>query len=462
LFICVPGLKLDGHAYAAQAAERGASALVVERDVDTDIPKLFVKDARYAMAVIAAHLYGYPSNELKVIGVTGTNGKTTTTHLIERILTDCGFRTGLMGNNGIKFGGEIRDPEANRPGNTQESIDLQRIFRQMRDVGTEYCVMEVSSMGLHMGRVKGVDFRTALFTNLTQDHLDDHKTMENYKAAKGLFFSRLGNAFYADASANKFAVLNIDDPASDYYQALTSAQVISYGIEGDADIKATDVSITAQGTRFTVTAFNQTTDIQLKMVGKFNVYNALGAIAATLAEGIPLESIKKSLEGMQGVAGRVEIVDEGQDFLVLVDYAHTPDGLINVLSTIREFVEGRVITVFGCGGDRDRTKRPIMGNVAAQYSDYLYVTSDNPRSEDPQTILQDIVPGIKEQGWTEDRYETIVDRKKAIQSAIEKASPKDVVLIAGKGHETYQIIKGVNHSFDDRLVAREALRSMRK
>lgn len=458
LFICLQGHAFDGHHFAAQAVEQGAVALVVQQEVDAAAPKLVVKDTRYAMAVIACHFYGYPSHEMKLIGVTGTNGKTTTTHLIDQILTDRGHRTGLMGTIRMKIGEEFLEVK----NTTQDALDLQANFRKMVQLNTSYCIMEVSSHALEMGRVKGCRFRTAVFTNLTQDHLDYHKTMENYRAAKGLLFSRLGNSYDADGHAHKFAVLNADDPAAEYYGRLTSAQVITYGIHNAADIKASDVKITSNGTEFNVSTYAGEANFRLKMLGHFNVYNALGAIATTLLEGVTLAQIKNSLEGVSGVEGRVELVNGGQEFLVLVDYAHTPDGLENVLSTVREFARNKVLCVFGCGGDRDKTKRPVMGKIAAHYSDYLFVTSDNPRSEDPESILKDIEQGITEAGYDCGQYELIVSRREAIQKAVEMAGPDDVVLIAGKGHEPYQIIKGVTYDFDDRAVAKEAIRGILK
>jgi UDP-N-acetylmuramoyl-L-alanyl-D-glutamate--2,6-diaminopimelate ligase len=425
--------------------------------LEVDVPQLLVKNVRYAMAVIANHYYGYASRGLHVIGVTGTNGKTTTSHIIEHILNDQGFKMGLMGSLGMKIDNELYAYE----GNTQESPDLQRSFRQMKDAEVECCVMEVSSHGLQLGRVLGTHFRTAVFTNLTQDHLDFHLSMDHYKAAKGLLFSRLGNSFAPNPSEQKFAVLNADDSASEYFSEITPAQVITYGIDHKADIMASNITITSEGTQFHLSSFAGETEIKLKLIGEFNVYNALGAIAATLLEGVPLEQVKNSLEGMSIVPGRMEPVMEGQDFLVAVDYAHTPDGLENALTTIREFVQGHVITVFGCGGDRDRGKRPIMGKIAAQYSDYVYVTSDNPRTENPEHILLDIEPGLIEFGLPQHRYEMIADRRAAIKKAIEMASPNDVVLIAGKGHETYQIIGTIKTQFDDRDEARAAIRGLK-
>jgi UDP-N-acetylmuramoyl-L-alanyl-D-glutamate--2,6-diaminopimelate ligase len=455
LFLCIPGHTFDGHQFAAAAVERGAVALVVEHDVAADVPKLIVKDSRFAMAVISNYFYDYPSREMKVIGITGTNGKTTSTYLLEKIINDQGFVTGIMGNIEIKIGPEHIP---NRATNTQESLELQRILRQMAERGIDYCIMEVSSHGLALGRVNGCRFLMGIFTNLTQDHLDFHGTMDDYKAAKGLLFSRLGNEYSSGPNEQRFAVLNADDAASADFAKLTAAQVVTYGIDNEADVRAEQIRMTSQGTSFRCATFRGTVDFHLKLIGKFNVYNALGAIAAALLEGISLEAVKLSLESMESVDGRMEVVNEGQDFLVLVDYAHTPDGLENALSTVRQFAEGRILCVFGCGGDRDRTKRPLMGRVTARYSDYLYVTSDNPRTEDPGSILLDIEPGIKEAGFSKDGYELIVDRRAAIQKAIAEASPNDVVLIAGKGHETYQEIMGEKLDFDDRLIAKEAIR----
>lgn len=455
LFICVRGLAVDGHNFAEKAVELGAAALVVERELDLNVPMLVVKDCRAAMAVIANHFYGYPSEEMRVIGITGTNGKTTSAYIIESLLAGHDYRTGLMGTVQMKIGSETF-PTKNT---TQEALELQKNFRRMREVETDYCVMEVSSHALDLGRVKGTHFRTALFTNLTQDHLDYHKTMEQYQAAKGLLFSRLGNTFHADPAERSYAVLNADDPASAAFAKLTTAESVTYGFSESADVRAADIRITAKGTSFRLLTFRGEADVETRLIGKFNVYNALGAIAVALLEDIELDEIVRTLEAMQPVEGRMETVDEGQDFLVVVDYAHTPDGLENALAAVKEVAEGSVITVFGCGGDRDRTKRPKMGAIAGRYSDYVFVTSDNPRSEDPESILKDIEPGIIDTGFASDRYEMIADRRTAIQKAIEKASPKDVVLIAGKGHETYQLIKGATLHFDDREEARAALRS---
>ncbi len=458
LFICISGLVQDGHLFAEQAIAKGAVALVLEREIpEIEVPHIFVKDSRQAMGVIASHYYGYPSQQLKLIGITGTNGKTTTTFIIDHILNDSGFRTGLMGTIHTRIAGKTIPTERT----TEEALDLQRTLRHMVNEGVKFCTMEVSSHALELGRVKGCRFRTALFTNLTQDHLDYHQTMDSYRDAKGLLFSRLGNEYGPHTNDRQFAILNADDSVSQRYASLTAAQTITYGIVNEADVRATNIHISIKGTSFTLnTSFAGSAQVQMKLVGKFNVYNALGAIATTLVEGIPLEQIVHSLEEMESVEGRMQIVDVDQEFLVLVDYAHSPDGLDNALRSVKEFATGRIITVFGCGGDRDRTKRPIMGRIATEYSDFVILTSDNPRSEDPNTILSEVAAGIIANGFPEERYKLVVDRAAAIKQAIGMALPHDVVLIAGKGHETYQILKDQTIDFDDRVVATNAIRSL--
>jgi UDP-N-acetylmuramoyl-L-alanyl-D-glutamate--2,6-diaminopimelate ligase len=402
------------------------------------------------MAIIACHVFHYPSNEMKVIGVTGTNGKTTITHLLEHILQSAGYRTGLLGTIGARIGGQFFEMK----NTTQDALDLQRSLRHMRTVDTDYALMEVSSHALDMGRVKGVRFRSAIFTNLTQDHLDYHGTMDRYREAKQWLFARLDNGYAVDPAERQFAILNADDEASAYYAKATAAQVITYGIDRPADVRAHEVHISAQGTRFRCVTPLGELEIQLRLIGKFSVYNALAALAGSLAEGIPLVQIGAALATVNGVDGRFEAVEEGQSFAVIVDYAHTPDSLQNVLTTIREFARGRVICVFGCGGNRDKGKRPLMAGIAATYSDYVIATSDNPRFEEPEDILCDVERGFDGHSTT---YELIVDRQAAIARAIALASGEDVVLIAGKGHETYQEIRGERFPSDDRRLARDCL-----
>lgn len=452
LFICVPAIKgflEDRHPYAKEAIRNGAVALVVERDVDVDVPKIFVKDARRAMAVIASHFYNHPSHEMKLIGITGTNGKTTTSYVIEKIFTDYGLDVGLMGNNGMKINGNMYPVDIN----TQEPSSLQRNLRKMREYNTEYCVMEVTSQGLDMKRVMGCDIRTAIFTNLTQDHIDYHGTFEEYRNTKSLLFSRLGNTF--NSKEGKYAVLNADDPSFEHFRKVTSAEVITYGIRNEADVSAKNITMTSQGIQFLLTSFKGEIEIDLQLVGGFNVYNALAGITASLIEGIPLRNIGNSLSQLTSIRGRMEIVDEGQDFLVLVDYAHTPDALENVLTSIKAFTKGKVVTVFGCGGDRDKGKRPIMAEIASRYSNNVFVTSDNPRSEDPIQIMNDIEKGMKKSDSLQ--YELLVNREAAIYKAIQKATSNDVVIIAGKGHETYQILKDRTIHFDDSEIVRAAI-----
>ncbi len=452
LFICLPGFATDGHEYAQKAVDNGAVAIMCERELSVEVPQIIVKDARFAMAFLSDKFYNHPSSRLRVIGVTGTNGKTTTTFLIDKIITDQNHVTGLIGTIKMKIGSEV----VNVKNTTPDAIDLHKNFDKMIKVGSEYVTMEVSSHALDIGRVRGVDYNIAVFTNLTQDHLDYHGTMEKYREAKGLLFSQLGNAYGKDI---KYAVLNADDKASQYFNRITAAQVITYGIDSDADVRATNLSITEQGTSFTLKSFKGIIDINLKMIGKFSVYNSLAAITVALIENIALDEIKKSIEDITGVDGRFELVTLNQDFTVIVDYAHTPDGLENVLKTIKEFVKGKIYCVFGAGGDRDKTKRPLMGNIATTYSDIAIVTSDNPRTENPEQIIKDIVEGIEKNESENFSYTTINDRKKAIEFAINNAEKGDVVIIAGKGHETYQILNDKVIHFDDREVARNAIRS---
>lgn len=454
IFICVPGIEgflTDRHDYIEEAVSAGAAAIVVEKRVGNypGIAKIQVKDTRYAMAVMSTHFYNYPSSELKLYGITGTNGKTTTSYIIDTIFSYHKLNMGLMGNNGVKIKNKSYPVQIN----THEPPALQKNLREMADQGVDCCVMEVSSQGLDMGRVIGCQFNMGIFTNLTQDHLDYHKDFESYKEAKGLLFSRLGEN--SSVKNKSYAVLNADDPASVYFKKVTSAEVITYGIEHPADVFANNISIGSGGISFTAETFRGEIDIHLKLIGRFNIYNTLAAIAAALLEDIPLESIRDSLTQIESVQGRMELVDAGQPFSVLVDYAHTPDALENVLRTLKEIAEGRIITVFGCGGDRDSDKRPKMGSIAGAFSDYVVVTSDNPRTEEPSKILTQIAEGINDS-----KYQCIVDRKAAIEMAIKMVRPKDIILIAGKGHETYQIIGDQTIHLDDKEAAAAILKNL--
>jgi len=452
LFICLPGFTVDGHDYAAQAVERGAAALLVEKFLPIPVPQIRVADSRRAMAIVADRFFRHPTRQMRLIGVTGTNGKTTVTYLLEKIFADAGYKTGLVGTIQHKVDGQWL-PSRNT---TPDVLELQGMFRQMADAGTDYAMMEVSSHALALGRVRGCFFRTAIFTNLTRDHLDFHSSMEEYLNAKALLFAGLGNSYGA---MPQFAVLNADEAASERLAQVTAHPVVTYGMRNSADVRAKNVDLRPDGTEFDMDTFRGSTRLRLRLVGLFNVYNALAATAAALLEGVDLEQIRRSLERMDGVPGRFERVSDGEDIHVIVDYAHTPDSLQNVLQAIRGFAKGRVLCVVGCGGDRDRGKRPQMAQVAVEYSDLAIFTSDNPRSEDPQQILADMAAGVQDK---KERWISLVDRREAIFEAIRRAGAGDTVLIAGKGHETYQIIGRQTVSFDDREVAKEALREKRK
>ncbi|PKM77700.1 MAG: UDP-N-acetylmuramoyl-L-alanyl-D-glutamate--2,6-diaminopimelate ligase [Firmicutes bacterium HGW-Firmicutes-15] len=448
LFICIAGLKVDGHDFVEQAIHRGAKALLVEKEVLSHpaITILHTTQCRMAMAIVASNFFCQPSHEIKTIGVTGTNGKTTSTHLIKAILEEQGNGVGIMGTLYARMG----DNQRILGNTTPESLDIEEFISLVREEKGNYLVMEVSSHALNMSRVDKIKFHAAVFTNLTQDHLDYHLTMDNYKESKLKLFKKLSEP------DGQFAIINADDPASQDFMQASGNNYYSYGINNEADVRAINLKNRLKGTEFTVVYRDGSFNIGMKLIGLFNVYNALASIAFALKEGIEPAVIKTALENVSGVAGRFEQVDCGQDFTVIVDYAHTPDGLENILKTGREILENRMITVFGCGGDRDRKKRPLMGRIAAQYSDFCIVTSDNPRSEEPEAILDDIIPGLKE--IENSHYAKIVDRREAIHQAICLAKKGDLVIIAGKGHETYQLVKDQVLEFDDRKVALEFLR----
>ncbi|NWQ43919.1 UDP-N-acetylmuramoyl-L-alanyl-D-glutamate--2,6-diaminopimelate ligase [Bacillus sp. EB106-08-02-XG196] len=446
LFICIKGYTVDGHDYAESAVNNGAAAVLAERALALSVPVIIVKDATRAMAVLADAFYNHPTKKLHLIGITGTNGKTTTSHLIEKIFSDVNRSTGLIGTMYTKIGSQKIETKNTTP----ESLILQKGFQQMLDAGVDTAIMEVSSHALHLGRVHGCDYDIAVFTNLTQDHLDYHKTMDDYRHAKSLLFSQLGNSF--DVNKPKFAILNADDSASEMYRKSTAAHVVTYGIDNEADFHARNIKMTSAGTSFEIVLKEKSYPINIQLIGKFSVYNVLASIAAAFVSNISMEVIIESIESVKGVDGRFELVNAGQEFTVIVDYAHTPDSLENVLKTIRSFAKKRVFVIVGCGGDRDKTKRPLMAEIACRYGTDPIFTSDNPRSEDPIAILGDM-----ENGATGENYITIPDRKEAIVNAINQAAEGDVILIAGKGHETYQIIGSNVYDFDDRVVAREAI-----
>jgi UDP-N-acetylmuramoyl-L-alanyl-D-glutamate--2,6-diaminopimelate ligase len=444
LFFCVPGFTRDGHDYAPEAIDKGALALVVQRPLQLGVPEIQVLDVRAAMAPAAARFHGDPTNELQVVGVTGTNGKTTTAFLVRALLEADRRQTGLLGTVTSVIGGVEHPVQRTTP----EAIDLQRDFRKMLERGDQACAIEVSSHALELHRADAIHFAAAIFTNLTQDHLDFHPTMEDYFAAKRRLFELRPAA----------AIINLDDPygarlAADREQS----DAITFALQSpDATYRAIDVETDLSGSRFTALTPEGPVELSSPLRGRFNVYNVLGALAAARALGVPLGTAAEAIRTAGQVPGRFETVDEGQAFAVLVDYAHTPDSLENVLNAARELAERRVHVVFGCGGDRDRGKRPLMGEIASRLADRVIVTSDNPRSEDPEAIIREILAGAGAAvPW-------FVDRREAIAEAISAAAPGDVVVIAGKGHEQGQEFShGHKIPFDDVTVAHAVLRSLK-
>lgn len=462
LFVCLSGVHVDGHDFIPAAVRQGAVAVLVEKDVAAagyeGITIIKVADTRQAMQAIVPYFFDYPGRKLRMIGVTGTNGKTTTTYLIRSILQQAGHKAGLIGTIQTMIGDQILPVKNTTP----DVIELQSILAEMVDNRMEYAIMEVSSHALALGRIAGCEFDVAVFTNMTQDHLDFHQTFANYREAKAELFRSLNKA--GNKKQGKTAIINWDDPAGKTMAANTDCPVISYGINTTAVLTADSLAVAAAGSSFSIKGPFGAMPLKLSITGMFNVYNVLAATGAALAEKIDPVIIRQALESFSSVPGRFELVQAGQPFTVIVDYAHTPDGLENVLKTAKQFATAKIIVVFGCGGDRDRTKRPIMGKLAAVYGDIVLATSDNPRSEEPGKILEDIEVGIKDawaDGHSGKSYQIIIDRRQAITQALQLAGPQDVVLIAGKGHETYQILKDRTIEFDDRQVAREVIREMK-
>jgi len=437
LFFCVPGTRADGHEFAADAIASGAVALVVERPLELDVPQLVVPSARAAMAVAADEFFGRPTEKLQVAGVTGTNGKTTTAFLLYAILAAAGRRPGLLGTIESRVGGERRAAIRTTP----EAIDLQREFREMLDAGDRSAAVEATSHGSALGRLDRVRFSALVFTNLTQDHLDFHGTLDAYFDAKRRLFTE----------TRPPAAVNVADEhgrrLADELRGQT--ELLTFGLADDAEVRAEDLELGPRGARFRVGGI----ELETRLRGRFNVENVLGAVAAARLLEISDDAIAYGVKELRGVPGRFEAVDEGQPFAVLVDYAHTPDSLENVLRTARDLAQNRVLCVFGCGGDRDRGKRPLMGRIATELADVAIVTSDNPRSEEPEAIIAEILEGAAD-------AEVEPDRREAIARAIGEAGEGDVVVIAGKGHEQGQQFADRTIPFDDREVAREALRRL--
>ena len=444
LFVCISGTQQDGHAYIPMALENGASALLVEKDIDleSDVPVIMIDNTRYGLAHVADRFFGHPSGKLDLVGVTGTKGKTTTTYMIKSIL-DISEKTGIIGTLGTKIGDRVLYSERTTP----ESYDLQSILAQMCDEGVKKAVMEVSSQGLALHRVAMCEYEIGVFTNLSKDHISkyEHSSMEEYMEAKLKLFDM-----------SKKAVINLDNPYSKYFAERAKGQKITVGIENEAMVMAKDIRYEQQGVSFKMITpwFEQ--DMSINIPGKFSVYNALCASAVCGLLNIDKHQIYEGLRNVY-VPGRVEKVDTGRDFTVLIDYAHTPDSLENVLNTIKAFAKGRIICLFGCGGDRDRTKRPLMGEISGRLADFTIITSDNPRTEDPDAIISEIEKGVRN---TSGEYICITDRRQAIKHALMNAKKNDIILLAGKGHETYQTFKDKTIHFDEREVVAELLKEI--
>lgn len=439
-FVCISGSAADGHAFAPAALENGAAAIITQRDLG--LPnQVILPDTRKAYAEMCAAWFGRPADSLRLIGVTGTNGKTTVSYLVKAILERNGYKVGLIGTIQNMIGGECLPAKNTTP----SAYELHSLFSLMKTAGCQYVVMEVSSHALDQQRVGGLHFETALFTNLTQDHLDYHGTMENYKAAKKKLFAMCDTA-----------VLNYDDPAAaDMVEGLDCKTVTYSALSDEATYSAKGITYRPDGVDFQFVGFDVISRVRLKTAGRFSVYNALCAGSCAVTLGVPIKTVAAALTELPGVKGRAEVVPTGRDFTVVIDYAHTPDGLENILKTFQDVPKNRLIVLFGCGGDRDRTKRPKMGRIAAQLADYCIVTSDNPRSENPSLIIQDILAGMKEEKTP---YTVVENRVEAIKYAIENAKTDDIIVLAGKGHETYQILGTGTIHLDEREVVAEALR----
>jgi UDP-N-acetylmuramoyl-L-alanyl-D-glutamate--2,6-diaminopimelate ligase len=440
LFFCVPGSHTDGHLFAAEARAAGAVAVVAERWLEVPGVQVLVPSVRRAMGPMSAAFFAHPSTRMSMVGVTGTNGKTTTTYLLESIFREAGLRPGVIGTTGVRIDGRHVPFERTTP----EAPDLQRLLARMDADGVVACAMEVSSHGLHQFRVDGTRFGCAVFTNLSQDHLDYHGTLEEYFRAKSRLFT---------PELSERAVVNGDTREGRLLAAGPAVPTVTFGLDPKSDVRARNVEVSASGVAFDVGGSR----VRSHLRGTFNVYNCLGAFAAAREVGVDDRAIAEGIAALGGVPGRLEAVEGGQPFSVLVDYAHTPDSLDSVLRAARELFSGRLIAVFGCGGDRDRGKRPLMGEVSTRLADLTIVTSDNPRSEEPQSIIAEIEVGARRGGG---RYVIEPDRRAAIRTALAEARPADVVVIAGKGHETGQEFRGRTVPFDDRLVASEELAAL--
>ncbi|HFD2028978.1 TPA: UDP-N-acetylmuramoyl-L-alanyl-D-glutamate--2,6-diaminopimelate ligase [Clostridium perfringens] len=443
-FVCVKGFKVDGHSFIGDAIKKGANVLIVQEDVSVqeDITIIKVRDTRKALAIMSSNYFGNPKDKLKIIGITGTNGKTTSAFIIKSILEKAGFMTGLIGTIANYIGNKKVDAVRTTP----ESYELHELFKNMIDAGVEYCVMEVSSHSLELDRVYGIQFEEGIFTNLTRDHLDFHKTFENYYNAKFKLFER-----------SNHSIINLDDPyganiVKDIEERGVKTKVSTFSIEKESDFKAFEIKSHSNGSEFKVN-LEKVEEFSINIPGEYNIYNSLGCIICAHNLNIPMDKIKEGLSDVV-IPGRCELVakEKNLPYSIIIDYAHTPDGLENILSTVKAFTKNRMISVFGCGGDRDKVKRPQMGKIGCELSDIAIITSDNPRSEEPMDIINDIVKPLNY-----DNFVIEVNRKEAIRKAMNMALDGDVIVIAGKGHETYQILKDETIHFDEREVVYDIL-----
>ena len=445
LFVAMTGFATDGHRYIAAALEKGAAAVLCQQPPAADCAYVQTADSRRALAVVGANWFGHPAKEMTMVAVTGTCGKTTTTYLLKAVLEQArGAKVGLIGTNQNMIGQEVIPTERTTP----ESFEVQKLFREMADRGCSYVVMETSSHALYLDRVYGVHYDVGVFTNLTQDHLDFHKTMEHYCDAKAILFRNCGTG-----------VVNADDPWMPRLLKDATCQVRTYGVKTAADLRAENIVLSASGIAFDAVTETERVPIRVNIPGGFMVYNTLDVLEAARVLGISLEESAAVLAKVPHVQGRVEVVPTpGKDYTILIDYAHTPDSMVNVLQTVKEFAKGRTVAVFGCGGDRDKTKRPPMGKAAADWSDFAVVTTDNPRTEDPAAIIEDILPGFM---GSKTPYKVVVDRVEAIHWAMDHAEKDDVIVLCGKGHETYQEVNHVKHHMDEREIVADYLKAGR-
>ena len=434
LFVAISGFASDGNRFIPMAMEKGAAVIVTAKKPELDVPYVLIPSDRLALALIGCNFYSHPARSMTMIGVTGTNGKTSVTLLLKQVIEKVlGAKVGLIGTMENRIGDLVIPTERTTP----ESFELQGLFAQMRDAGCKYVVMEVSSHAIALERIGGVRFDVAAFTNLTEDHLDFHKTMENYCDTKAELFNRCDKA-----------VLNCDDSWFERISQNVKCDMLTTSVKGSGSLNARDLLLRADGIAFTAEMGTEHASVSLQIPGRFTVYNAITVLGIASQLGISLQTAASALATAEGVRGRVEVVPTpGKPYTVLLDYAHTPDGLENVLTSVRDFCKGNLIVVFGCGGDRDPIKRPIMGHIGVSLADFAVITSDNPRNEDPMTIISDILKGVED---TDGEYIVIENRRKAIQYAMDKAGKNDIIILAGKGHETYQEIRGVKHHLDER------------